>query len=76
MADAYTAVRFHQLLAEAKNPRTLYLSTSDFVHFCGMVGNASINSDDDGQYVMFLTTKVRPKIHVLDLSESRLFDVE
>lgn len=70
----FTLHQFEIMIKELKHPRTIYLSERDFERLMGKVNRImSVAHDKDGTYVTLITTRIRPKIHVVDLSESQIF---
>lgn len=63
------------LVRESKRQRILYVSERDFNKLLEHTNkNTFVRHDDEGIYLWFMTTKVRPMISVVDLSDSDLFN--
>ena len=73
MDDPMTLKQFDTMVAELKHPNTVYLSEQDFRKMYEMVAPCIRKNDEAGIYIIWITTKVRPKIRIVDLSESHLF---
>ena len=61
------------LVRESKHPRILYLTEDDFEYVRGKAHPSFRETDDDGEFIRVTTTKVRPAIRILDLSDSTFF---
>jgi hypothetical protein len=73
MPSAFTLNDFDKLIVESKNPRILFLSEKDFDVLKDKIHPHNRSWDQDGIYVMWRTTRVRPAVRVMDLSGCKLF---
>ena len=76
MSQQFNRITFKQFDLMVKNlghPKVIYLCESDFDFVLEHASPKRRAVDQDGVYLMWTTTKVRPKIQVYDLSDSHLF---
>lgn len=73
MGEKKCLMDLSNLVRESKHPRVIYLREQDFIYARDRAGLMK-SYDNDGEFVMLMTTKIRPAIRILDLSDSTFFE--